>query len=222
MQCREYPLFSKQGKDGVLNGFCEDREGNIFITTKRGEVLRYEKSTDEFTALTNGQIADPGQICQDLQEDYYWVATWGEGIVRLDVDSTGISISYPVIRNHNDKNDVIYFVQKDSILWATTIQSLCPYMIRDGQAQYISPSKPLPDNVMLNEIMQNAKAICGSRHSTAPASSSTPPIESPILLPPFGPTRSLWLPTCRHGIMPHRLFPTHLLAVSGAWRYFSL
>lgn len=155
MQCREYPLFSEQGKDGVLNGFCEDREGNIFITTKRGEVLRYEKSTDEFTALTNGQIADPGQICQDLQEVYYWVATWGEGIVRLDVDSTGISISYPVIRNHNDKNDVIYFVQKDSILWATTIQSLCPYMIRDGQAQYISPSKPLPDKVMLNEIMQN-------------------------------------------------------------------
>ena len=112
MQCREYPLFSEQGKDGVLNGFCEDREGNIFITTKRGEVLRYEKSTDEFTALTNGQIADPGQICQDLQEDYYWVATWGEGIVRLDVDSTGISISYPVIRNHNDKNDVIYFCSK--------------------------------------------------------------------------------------------------------------
>ena len=155
MQCREYSLSSEKEKVGILNGFCEDRKGNILITTKHGEVLRYNKSSDNFIALTNGQIASPGQICQDLQKDYYWIATENKGIVRLDIDSTGKSIVHSVFQNHNDKNNIIYFTQKDSILWATTIQSLSPYIIRAGLAQCFSLSKPLPNKIMLNEIVQD-------------------------------------------------------------------
>lgn len=157
MKCREYSLYAgkERGEGGVLNGLCEDRQGNLLISLKRGDVWMYDKEKDCFTPLTNGQIRQPGQIVQDEQEDHYWVATWGGGIMKLTVDSMKVSVEPQAGISRHEEDKVMYFVQKNEKLWATTSQSLCTYTICNGRIQRDSLSRQLPDNVMLNEIIQD-------------------------------------------------------------------
>ena len=89
---------------------------------------------------------------QDDTGDHYWLATWGKGIARLTVDSTEATASYP---SPASKDKVIFLAQKDSVLWATSSESLLTYEIRDGMACPKETPKQFPQKMMLNEITKD-------------------------------------------------------------------
>lgn len=151
MRCRTYTLTTK-GKPGEINGLCEDRKGNLFITVKQGEICLYNRKKDDFIAITDGLQVNPGMICQDIKEDYYWVCTWNAGIVKLVLNNGKADIEYSKKVKENARS-VISFIQKDDKLWCTTTQSLCSYTIHDGHASMDTTSILGEAPVMLNEIV---------------------------------------------------------------------
>lgn len=153
MNCRKYPLTAN-GDAGELSGLCEDRHGNLLVTVKQGDVYLYNKEKDTFVAVTDGLRLNPGMICQDANEDYYWLCTWNAGIVKLIMNDgeARIELSEAV---RESARSAISFVQKDDKLWCTSVQSLCSYTIHDGRARMDSISILRETPVMLNEVVMD-------------------------------------------------------------------
>lgn len=153
MNCRQYPLTANGGA-GELSGLCEDRHGNLLVTVKQGDVYLYNKEKDAFVAVTDGLRLNPGMICQDANEDYYWLCTWNAGIVKviLNDGEARIELSEAV---RESARSAISFVQKDDKLWCTSVQSLCSYTIHDGRARMDSISILRETPVMLNEVVMD-------------------------------------------------------------------
>jgi two-component system response regulator len=151
LNCRQYPLTA-QGKPSELNGFCEDRQGNILITVKHGDVYLYNKEKDSFIAITKGLQLNPSMIGQDKEQDYYWLCTWNEGLVKLTLKKNKAYIETSE-RVSKDARSVISFVQKDNKLWCTSDRSLYSYTIHNNRATLDTTSVLEQYPAMLNEVV---------------------------------------------------------------------
>lgn len=160
---KTYPI--KNGdRSAFVGGFCESRKGDILITYSDGLIHRLNKDTDTFQPYPSGlKRNNPTLIIQDKDYDYYWLVTWGDGLVRFDpsapVDSMYIYQPLPV-NFKGEKSPIIFYLAQDDqlgCLWATTTQGMVAFS-RDEKGmlkQVFFPDLLPASNCMLNEIIRD-------------------------------------------------------------------
>ena len=162
---KEYPINNKRGKANI-SGFCESRNKEILICIWNGGVYHLDKQKDAFIPYTEKNIL-PTLIIQDAEHDYFWLATWGSGIVRFDPtapeDSMCVFNEIPE-NSLGQKDGLILHIAQDNNLgyiWATTSRNLIAFKPQpDGILKQVTfPPGLLPTNHMLVEILKGKDCL---------------------------------------------------------------
>lgn len=145
-----------------LSGFCEGRNGDIIMSFSKGLLYRLDQEKDSMIPFPDKMRRhNPGCIIQDNEHEYYWVGTWGDGIIRFDPDASPDSMySYPhTSETDSPQNKILYLTQdrQQNRLWATSITGLSAFDIQNRQLIAHQPEKaPLyTSRVMLNDIIRD-------------------------------------------------------------------
>lgn len=141
----------------ILAGFCEGRKGEVIIALSDGLVCRLDKKKDCFVPFPDKmRHHNPGCILRDRDHDYFWMCTWGDGLVRFDPSATGDSLFvYRTPATPESRNLIYAALDKErNLLWVTSTTHLLAYEISGGEARPASDYGNLPANVMLNDIIR--------------------------------------------------------------------
>lgn len=124
---KSYPMQNWKGQPTFVNGFCESRQKDIWITLVNAKIHRYEKDKDKFSVPTNfPEQYDLINIIQDFRKDYFWIGTWYSGLIKFDpwASKEKMYKSYPLPHNTiGNKDATVIFVAQDhykGYLWTTT------------------------------------------------------------------------------------------------------
>lgn len=143
----------------------EDKDGNLLISITGGGMYKLNKRTDIFEPYCrNENYMDIQRIIPDKTHGYYWLGTWGKGIVRFDPhaqspDKQYIPQPFPVDITGNPNFNTFHMVQDDVFhyIWVTTQKDLYAFRItEDGMLRQVDTSPFLaPSNKMLYEIFKD-------------------------------------------------------------------
>lgn len=160
---QSYPLYDYNQKSSWMTGFCESRQKEIFITVKRGDILRYDKKKDNFFLYAKAPARkNLTYIIQDRAHDYFWIGTESDGVVLFNPSATRDSLftysPLPVNSMGEKEGNVLYLAQDDTEgwLWMTTRSDLIAmkYNEKTKQLQQADFQLP-PSGRMLNEIFKD-------------------------------------------------------------------
>ncbi|MCD8318643.1 MAG: hypothetical protein LUC45_07320 [Paraprevotella sp.] len=152
--------LTRNGKQPTsISGFCEGRNGEVVMAFAGGRVYRWDTKKDVLQAFPCAmRHANPGAIVQDRTQDYYWMGTWGDGIVRFDPHAAPDSmwVYQERLSDVPGENRVIYLAQ-DAVshrIWATTSVGLSVFDVTDGRPAVSGTGCGLASSsVMLNDII---------------------------------------------------------------------
>ncbi|MCK9159208.1 MAG: helix-turn-helix domain-containing protein [Bacteroidaceae bacterium] len=160
---KSYPTRNRDESTFVL-GFCESRQGDIYLSFNNGHLYNYNKKKDCLCLISvKMRHLNPTIIIQDIKENYFWLATWGDGIARFDPHASRDSIlvyqPMPITSTGKKDGTILYIAQDDTYhyLWATTLCDLVAYSSnKGGQLSQTDVSFLFPvSNLMLNEIIRD-------------------------------------------------------------------
>lgn len=162
---KEYPIHNKEGKANI-SGFCESRNKEIILSIWDAGIYHLDKQKDAFIPYTEENI-QPTLIVQDAEHDYFWVATWGNGVVRFDPtapkDSICIFNDIPVNSLGQKDGLILHMTQDNNLgyLWATTTRDLIAFKPQpDGMLKQVTfPAGLLPTNHMLAEVLKGKDCL---------------------------------------------------------------
>lgn len=115
----------------------EDKNGDLIISLTRGGMYKLNKDTDNFEAYFHHRdYMDIERIIWDETNGYYWLGTWGKGIVRFDPNSKSPETQYipqplPVDITGNATGAIYHMVQDDVFhyIWVTSWKDLFAFRI---------------------------------------------------------------------------------------------
>jgi ligand-binding sensor domain-containing protein/AraC-like DNA-binding protein len=160
---KSYGLRYK-GINQVIGGFCQGRDESIIFTFFKGDVFFLDKKTDKiipFPKMKKENI-NGANIFQDRSHQYYWLTTWGNGIIRFNPKAKNIKQMYvtqPIpITTCGQKDGIILYAVQDKHngwLWCTTQKDIMAYSIdKKGMIRQINIDGLIPrTNKMLNDII---------------------------------------------------------------------
>lgn len=127
------------GSSPRIYNIYEDKEHTIWITQWKGGLLRYNAKEDTFIPYPWNFQETPTCIIQDSSIPYYWIGTWGKGIVRFDPNEKcpeKMFIPQPsTIDEKNIQRSEINSMAQDSILhhiWISATDDLYAYEIANN------------------------------------------------------------------------------------------
>lgn len=160
----EYPLNINGGLR-TIHQIINDEKGNTYLSVWMHGVHKLNETNHTLELFTR---SDPTgnintHIIKDKNHPYYWMGTWGKGIVRVDPTAAPDSIyqvqSLPVNKKNQEDGVVIYMEQDDihGYIWATSLTDLFVFKVTEqGTLEQIDTSPFLPQgNKMLNEIIKD-------------------------------------------------------------------
>lgn len=159
---KEYPLRNKYGRT-TISGFCESRNHEIIISVWNGRVYHLDKEKDEFVPYPDKmRRQNPTVMVQDNEQDYFWLATWGDGVVRFDPsapeDSMFVYSEIPVNAAGEEDGVILSLVQDDKLgyIWLTTGHDFMSLQIQPDKTlkQLKFQTGLLPVNHMLVEVLK--------------------------------------------------------------------
>lgn len=159
---KEYPVRNKAGATSI-SGFCESREHDILISVWNDCIYRLDKDKDEFVPYPGKmRRRNATQIIQDKDHDYFWVATWGDGVVRFDPaapeDSMYVYSRMPVNALKRQDGTVFSLTQDDKLgyIWILTGRDMLVFEPQeDGTLEQIFTYQHiLPANSMMAEVLK--------------------------------------------------------------------
>ncbi len=128
-------------------GFCEGRDGEIIMGFRTGILYRYDNKRDSLIAFPDlMRKHNPSCIIQDRQHNYYWLATWGDGVVRFDPSAQPDRMFTYFQSPSAPTNNVFLIVQNEegNKIWGTSTTHLQTYEIKNGclVLTHTYPEKP--------------------------------------------------------------------------------
>ena len=159
---KEYPIRNENGNSSV-SGFCESRNQDIVIAVWNGRLYRWDRQQDEFVPYPDKmKRCNPTVMVQDKDHDYFWLATWGDGVVRFDPsapeDSMYLYSDIPVNAAGQQDGLILSVAQDDKLgyLWITTGHDFMAFEPQaDGRLKQLKfPDGLLPVNHMLVEVLK--------------------------------------------------------------------
>lgn len=138
--------------------FYEDSQHRLWVMQWWGGLLTYNPATDSFQPHPWSCDASPTQMLEDKENNCYWIATWGKGIVRMSIPPSSVHSSellvyelQPATLEETDRNPhkaQILGMQRDSrqnMLWVAAMDDLYAYRIVDNQLQAVPTDSFLPE-----------------------------------------------------------------------------
>lgn len=160
-----YEMKDTQGRPTRMNDLCEGRQGEVILTAEHGGLYAWDRQKDRLTPypIRGLRRGTPTQLKQDISDDYFWVGTWGDGIVRFDPhaaeDSMYLYQPMPVDAEGKEEGTILHLTQDSTYgyLWATMGHTLVVYRkTEEGMLQQIALPEVVPtDNQMLNEVIKD-------------------------------------------------------------------
>lgn len=159
---KEYPIRNENGNSSV-SGFCESRNQDIVIAVWSGRLYHWDRQKDEFVPYPDKmRRRNPSVMVQDKDHDYFWLATWGDGVIRFDPsapeDSMYLYSDIPVNAAGDLDGVVLSVAQDDKLgyLWITTGHDFMAFEQQaDGRLKQLKfPNGLLPVNHMLVEVLK--------------------------------------------------------------------
>lgn len=160
-----YDIRNRKGFPSHVNGLCKSRQKEMLITVSSFGVLKYDSKNDSFIPLSNSPILyNPTTIIQDNHEDYFWVGTWKNGIIRFNPwtseEETYKKYSLPRNDYGEEEQTILYLIQDKfkGYLWLTTNSDLIAIKydriqddFKEVDLKGLLPTK----NKMLNELISD-------------------------------------------------------------------
>lgn len=159
---KEYPIRNEGGAT-TLSGFCESRDHEILISVWNNHIYHLHKATDQFVPYpAKMKRRNATQIIQDKEYDYFWVATWGDGVVRFDPslseDSMYVYSPMPVNSLGQQDGTIFSLAQDDKLgyIWILTGRDMLAFIPQeDGSlTQSFTYRHILPANSMMAEVLR--------------------------------------------------------------------
>lgn len=145
----------------VRNAYV-DRQNQLWLTLWRGGMLRFDATADALEEIEWPFEFLPSYIVQDPVHDYYWLGTWGAGLMRYHPDEQDpqrrfilLLASTHLIPTEQRKIEAITFDSRHNRLWVISKEDLHCYQIKaDSSLQAISTADFLtPGKKMLNDLL---------------------------------------------------------------------
>jgi signal transduction histidine kinase/ligand-binding sensor domain-containing protein/CheY-like chemotaxis protein/AraC-like DNA-binding protein len=99
----------------------EDDERVLWVGMNQGGVARYNRKTDGFEVIRELQMYDVR--CIRREDKFLWLGTFGEGLVRYNLENSDVKVFLPDPNNPNSISSTTIFAlcqTSDSILWLGT------------------------------------------------------------------------------------------------------
>ena len=123
-----YPLQCSTGP-GEEYVLYEDRKHQLLLSISGKGLHKWNKQKDEFELFFpyTDRISD---LIQDREKDYYWLASWQQGIIRLDPLNSVKELQYvpqPLPMNFDEDNLHEYNIAplEKQIKWTPIFENLC-------------------------------------------------------------------------------------------------
>lgn len=114
------------------------RKKKVWVTQTKGGLFCYDKVKDSFISYPWPYEEYPTSMTEDHNTPYYWVTTWGKGIVRFDpkAQDTDKMFGLQTVDNASSNSDTrkLHHIIQDSVkgyLWVTAADNLYAYKITD-------------------------------------------------------------------------------------------
>lgn len=158
--------FPETNTPGIsVVGFCKGRKGEVLVTAG-GLVHYWDKKADVFRSYSpelKGRNAT--FIMQDKEHDYYWLITWGDGIVRFDPSASrdSVYVYQPLpVNSQGEKNGALFHLAQDDDLgymWATSTHDLVAFsQDPNGMLKQVDLSNVWPSsNRILFEVIKDRR-----------------------------------------------------------------
>lgn len=142
-----------KGTPQDIREFYQDSDHIIWITQSKGGLLRYDKSKDRFVPCPWPFEESPYCVLKDACTQYYWIGTWGKGIVRFDPNEMNFEKMFVPQSAAMNGGRFVSSIAQDSVmhhLWVTTTDDLYAYEVTNSNtlqlvptAGFISPEKKI-------------------------------------------------------------------------------
>lgn len=132
-----YPLQCSTGP-GEEYVLYEDRKHQLLLSISGKGLHKWNKQKDEFELFFpyTDRISD---LIQDREKDYYWLASWQQGIIRLDPLNSVKELQYvpqPLPMNSAGQiaKTALHLVQDDvnNYIWTISWSDLFAYQVTTG------------------------------------------------------------------------------------------
>lgn len=157
---KEYKTYNGTQPTSIA-GFCEGRDGTIYLSLSNGEVCRLDERNDSLIPYpTPNPRTHPGYLMQDHEHDYFWLCTWNQGLMRFDPSAPTDSLFVEQPAAIIPTGDGLMYAAPDKDydrLWITTTSRLAAYDLTDGQARLSGACTGMPSQAMLNEIIRDLR-----------------------------------------------------------------
>lgn len=138
------------GSDVSVAGFLEDSHGTLYVTQwGDGGILRMRRGEKAFTVLQWPLSCVPLFMAEDVENHCFWLATSGEGVVRMEVKGNVCHVTQqPETLGNHDRNHALHMLRDSTygLLWVTTLDNLYAYRIgTDGMLHEFPLGGILPE-----------------------------------------------------------------------------
>lgn len=171
-QQEKYPS-EVNGSDASVASFFEDSQGTFYATQwGDGGILRMRRGEKSFTTLQWPLSCVPLFMVEDTQNHCYWIATSGEGVVKMEMKGNTCQVTpQPETKGSHDRNHTLHMLRDSTygLFWVTTLDNLYAYQPgKDGMLHSFPLDGLLPDG---NKILDQ---MCESRDGNLYVAGYTP------------------------------------------------
>ena len=149
-----------------ITDICEDKQGFIWMVQSKGGLFKYDALQDKVIEYPWPYERPAACMLKDAVRPYFWIGTWGDGIVRFDPEEKEIDkmfVLQQATSNHaNIDKRRIFDIAQDSTrhnLWVTTTDNLYTYEITQEDnlrfvdtSDFLSDTKKLLTNLMCDHL----------------------------------------------------------------------
>ncbi len=146
-----YPSQWKEQEKWVCR-MSEDSKGTIWVSQWEGGLVTYDGKGKMKTRYWPDGL-QPMNLVDDADNDCYWVATWGNGIVKYQPDAQRIESQTCTTDKGEYASQIIHLVKVGNRLFASTMYGLKAYDIVDGCLQEVDLSDVLPKGMGITDYM---------------------------------------------------------------------
>lgn len=157
-------ILKWKGRENTVNSIYEDKKQTVWVTQAKGGLFCYDKVKDSFISYPWPYDEYPTSMTEDHNTPYYWVTTWGKGIVRFDpkAQDTDKMFGLQTVDNASSNSDArkLHHIIQDSVkgyLWVTAADNLYAYKITaDASLDKVDLSRLLSaDRKILTKILSD-------------------------------------------------------------------
>ena len=157
-------ILKWKGQENTVNSIYEDKKQTVWVTQAKGGLFCYDKVKDSFISYPWPYDEYPTSMTEDHNTPYYWVTTWGKGIVRFDpkAQDTDKMFGLQTVDNASSDSDTrkLHHIIQDSVkgyLWVTAADNLYAYKITaDASLDKVDLSRLLSaDRKILTKIFSD-------------------------------------------------------------------